>query len=188
MPISTAAVLRVRTADASSSSCVDAARAQRLQGVDDHQAHVAPRTNGFGESLDARWHSLDHRRDITQAQRRGSHVGSRCLVERSPAQVVDPCTPFESEHALEDAIRRCFAGEEHRRHAAQRSAHRHGEGEGRLAATDVASQDDQVAAAHSAAEELIDTRKAEGDGVGRAGPIGPRVDAPYELRERRDVG
>ncbi len=106
------------------------------------------------------------------------------VVQLGAAQLIDGHFAFDGERALHEALLIHLTRQERHAERLLRDAERDAQRERRLAAADVAAQQDQVAPPHPAAEHLVERAEAGGDGVAGdlAGTL--RVDTLDERVER----
>ena len=106
-------------------------------------------------------------------------------VEPALAQVVDRAPPLHGQRALEHPLRAHLAREEQRRRRPRAPLASRCQGQRRLAAADVAAEDDQVLPAEPAAQHAVERGKAARHGVGRrCRPVRPRRSARPAPRAR----
>jgi hypothetical protein len=172
-----------------------------FQRVDDREPQVERAAQRVGEPGDAAARQrLDAERRVADAHRRGADARAGAVVHHAAAQVVDARAALDGEQALRHALRRHLAGEERDRpgpgdrRQVVRAARRplagtvgHGERQRRLPARDVAAEDDEVALAQPAAEQLVDAREPGRDGIRGRDAVGDRVDAAHDVGEGRMV-
>jgi hypothetical protein len=144
-------------------------RREELQVVHHHQRRArdgAQRLRHLAEVVpDERPHV---ERQVAEPQGRGPHFGPADVVELPGPELVHRRPAFDRERPFEHPLLGHLAAQEGDGVAAERGAERHGEGERRLAAPDVAGQHHEVAPAEAAAQEAVHARESGGDGVGGA--------------------
>jgi len=118
----------------------------------------------------------------------GTDGSARCIVGNALPQVIHPDPSLDRQDALQQALRRHLAREEHHAIPALRDAQGNGERECGFAASNVAADDDQVATTHAATKDAIQAGEAGRDGIGRLGAVGDCVSSSEDLREGGNVG
>jgi hypothetical protein len=166
------------------------ARRERLQRIDDDELHIVRIRDAVGDDLGGarRWRPLDPECVVPETHGCRTDVCARALVEISAPEVIDPRPAFDRERPLEHALGFHLRREKERAPPGFRHAQGDRQRERRLSGPRVASDDGQVAATETAAEQLVETRESRRDSVGRRSTIGDGIHPFHEAGEGRDVG